>query len=103
MLLKVATFLPKQVIILSDKKKQQANTGCFLESALAIKLSARICFMYKLGIVQRKETVVNSAGKPMNRQWLISLYKHVHILDKNTSDQYQYLGNCAPTPPLTQQ
>ena len=38
--------------------------------------------MYKLGIVQRKETVVNSAGKPMNRQWLISLYNTCMYLMK---------------------
>ena len=25
------------------------------------------------------------------------------LLSKGTKDQYQYLGNCPPTPPITQQ
>ena len=43
--------------------------------------------MYKLGIVQAgKDKIVNSTGKPMNHQWPISLYKHVNVLEENTSN-----------------
>ena len=76
MLLKVETFHPKQVIILSDKENSKLIQVVSWD-LLYTAPSARICF---------QETVVNSAAKPMNHQWLISLYKHVHVTDDDTSN-----------------